>query len=322
MVSTKDETDLYTHIQRNMKDGLETEKNTINSLEGEEVEKQKEILLVKYNTLYIDFFGEALMYEMVRNENTESYIKIRDMKISEIIRLILRLLSWSTSEKSEDCLINTSYSFCTKQLNVTANLEALMQVISLVDIKEYPELFRQSASAREIKDLYKTLQGIKFPHSLLDLSECPEEKEKRKEEFLRIITYNFKEFQVETISSVYKLVIKSKNPFFPPKYISEYIRIGKLTDKSKKIALCKFIIFFLVFPTKREMLEIVCSFLYTLITKEASPLKFKNIAVVFAPIFFIDSNSAIIDSNFKEIMERLSEFLEFLLENSLEIFLV
>lgn len=305
-----------------MNDRIEGERSTINSLDKEEVEKKKESLLIKYRKVYNEFFGEDLLNKIVREEALDKEKKVPWIDVKGSINIFLRMMSCRKTDNSSAYLVETKYSFCTRQLQVTADLEALMEVIGMVDLKEFPELFRQSGSAREIKTLHSTLQNITFPEILSNRTELPEDKEKRRKEFLQIITYNFKEFGVETISSVYKIVIKKYNPLFPPKYISQYIRIGKLENREKKIELCKFLLFFVVAPSKREILEVICNFLYTIISKEKSPLKFKNIAVVFSPIFFIDSVSVIIGSNFKETMERLRDFLEFLLENSPAIFLL
>ncbi|KAI5191761.1 hypothetical protein NEMIN01_1652 [Nematocida minor] len=307
-----------------MESETEREKNTINSLSAERLEEYKEAMLSKHSELYGRFFTEPLIYEILHDESLEhSDKKVVNSKLTAVINMFISLI-YGESQSADPSLnlVRTNYTFCSKKLQVSADLEALMQVIEMIDLKQNPELFRQSASAKEVKSLYKNLVNLKFPKLSVDANGCPEEKEKRSKEVIKIITYNFKEFELETISSVYKVVLKTKNPFFPPKYINLYIKVGKLAEKKEKILICKFLLMFIVSPGKIELLEVVCSFLYLLITRKDSALRFKNIAVVFAPIFFIDDESSIVDATFKETMERLKDFLEFFLENSPEIFLL
>ncbi|KAI5165098.1 hypothetical protein NEIRO03_0092 [Nematocida sp. AWRm78] len=303
----------------------QSEQHTLNSLLPAEANEYKKTLIESNGALYVEFFHADVLNEIV----TESVIdrSIRKRKISstiyKILQIVIKLIQGNSIHSDSTIKpVTTHYRFCTKTLQVTADLEALMKVISIVDLKKHPELFRQSASVKEVKQLWQNLNNITFTALSPNSEKCPEEKEKKNQEIIKIISYNLKEFDVETIASVYKMILKTKNPFFSTKYINEYIKIGNISCKKTKIQLCKFILAFAVPTQKQELLEVTCNFLYSLITKEDSKLKFRNISVVFAPIFFIDEECNIIDANFKEIMEKLKDLLEFFLENSPQIFLL
>lgn len=303
----------------------ETEKETVNTLPQEEIKQYKIDMFSQHNDLLNEVFTADTIRKVLNEQpiTEDGHGKSLNSRLAELITILIGLISGvkqNTSNKIRR--VDTNYRFCSKQLRVTADLEALMQVLGIIDLREQTELFRQSASAAEVKTLCTNLQNTTFPRLSPDTNLCPEEKERRNRELVRIITYNFKEFEIETVAAVYKIVLKTKNPLFPVKYISEYIKIGKITEKEKKITLCKFVLLFLVSPAKRELLEITSNFLYSMITKENSPLRFENISVVFAPIFFIDDGCSIVNETFKEVMERLKDFLVFFLENSKEIFLV
>ncbi|KFG27115.1 uncharacterized protein NESG_00190 [Nematocida ausubeli] len=308
-----------------MAEERQAEQHTINSLSYKELEEYKENMKMQNQQICIEVFTVQIFNEMVSEVEPESISVVKKVSsaLYRVIQIAVKLIQGiKPSRKSSMDLVNTQYKFCSQNLQVTADIEALMQVIGVIDIARYPELFRQSASAREVKVLCRNLSSITFPKMSPSSEKCPEEKEKKNLEMIRIIAYNFKEFDIEAIASVYKMLLKTKNPLFPTKYICEYIKIGKLSCKKTKIVLCQFILAFVICKQKQELFESTCSFLYSLITKENSKLRFANISVVFTPIFFIDEDCQIVDSNFKEIMENLKNFLEFFLENSPQIFIL
>ncbi|KAH9385430.1 uncharacterized protein NEMAJ01_0326 [Nematocida major] len=310
-----------------MEEGKETEKYSITTLPQEQLKQYKEMFLEENVHIYCTIFQEDIVLDMLGKHAAPENAQEKSLgdALSRMIDIFINLLRGiSTRKPYKMKMVSTKYRFSTAQaqVQVSADLEALMGVLDVIDISQYPELFRQSASAAEVKVLCNNLQHITFPHISPDIDNCPEEKQKRNREIIRIITYNFKEFEIETVASVYKQVLKSKNPLFPSQYIKQYMEIGKVASTEDKILLSKFLLLFTVSPAKRELLEVTCSFLYSLITKKDSPLRFENISVVFTPIFFIDDKCCIVDANFKEVLEQLRDFLKFFLQNSPAIFLM
>ncbi|KAI5180931.1 hypothetical protein NEOKW01_1172 [Nematocida sp. AWRm80] len=254
------------------------------------------------------------------DEDKDDYMKGAIVPLISKVLGTIRKCFWPS--KANVKRVATQFRFSRHKLCVSADLELLMRVLTSLNIQPYPELFRQSASVKEVSALYEHLKRIK-PMQYSPLSKSSTEQEEiQEQEAMQTLIYDLQEFEIITISAVFKIVLKNDCPILPTKHIELYRKIQALSDPKDKIVFSKFIIAFLIDRSKTEILEIVCNFLYTLVTKPNSPLKFRNLSVVFTPLFFIDESFTVIDANFKEPLEDLRDYLEFLLDNSPKIFLI
>lgn len=240
------------------------------------------------------------------------------LPVLERIFELIKCFFSSAREKSDvNDKVESVFGFGDVKPHVEYTIEYLMRMINATDLTGHEQLFRQSASLREVKILYDNLIAINM---------CINKQSKTDghvpDKALEIFSSMLGDFEVNTISSVFKITLRANCPLLPSTFRQTYMQIGRMENSAEKIVLTRFIVMLCIDQETRERLEAVCSFLYEQIKRESSPLKFKNISVVFTPLFFIDKTFSAPDPNFKKPLTELCDFLEFFLRHGSEIFLV
>lgn len=307
----------------------DSRKHVVKTFNNYTKEEQKE-----WKTKFLEMHRDTLLSLLTNTEIEQIYKQsFFEQKEDNLVRIVLqpiimRLLSiireyfWKDDNFLQD-KVETCFCFGTKSLLMSRNLEALMLVLSSSELQMYPELFRESASVKQIEQLSDYIAEMDI-HTLLkehnERDNASVEAMEKNGIIMQYIMQELNKFGVITVSAVFKIVLKMDSPLMPQKYIELYKKIGEIENLEKKILLSQFIIGFILHKKQRELTEVVCCFLNLLIEKDKSRLHYKNIAVVFTPIFFIDDGSFAVESNFKEQLEKLCNYLEFLLKNCKRIF--
>ncbi|OAG31695.1 hypothetical protein NEDG_00170 [Nematocida displodere] len=300
-------------------------KKTFNALTPSEKEEyRKELVEEHYNTLS-GHLGEKILKEVivVFREGGDKHRCLHGAfkHVQELINLLRTIFCHQETRTVKK--VRSSFGFGARKPTISCDLECLMHVIASADIELYPELFRQSASLRAVATLHEYLSGLEiFPNTFKPVEASPTKLNETDEQKIQELIGILEGVEIDTISAVFKIVLKLKSPLFPAQYLDVYSNINQLGSKQDKIILMQFIVAFVFSDERRETLEVICCFLSTVIMKHNSPLRFRNIAVVFTPLFFIDDTVVIKEPNFKEPLNKLRVFLEFLLENGQEIFLI
>ncbi|KAI5185247.1 hypothetical protein NEHOM01_0705 [Nematocida homosporus] len=311
----------YTNSDNLMKD---EEKNSLNVLSTDARQEYRSWFLLPenkslLNLVLTDKEVARINRLVVDRDNLVSTRAVAELA-PLISRLYSRLKSYLGHGESGRCQyeeVETSFCLARPALRVSKSWEALMQFLDAADLKPVPELFRESASAKQINELSAKVRDLGKAAS----GKTPAGNSDRPMN-IGAITNALGGYSVLTVAAVYKVMVKEECPIFPSKYIDLYMRINTLSDTSQKQLLSRFVLLFVLSDQKRIMFEICCDFLHRLITKEDSPLKFKNLAVVFAPLFFIDEETSCLAADFKGPLESLRDYLEFLLQNYREILLI
>lgn len=237
--------------------------------------------------------------------------------LERIFELIRSFFSPAKEKSDVSDKVESVFGFGDVKPHVEYTIEYLMRMINATDLTGHKQLFRQSASLREVKILYNNLMAINM---------CIKKQRKTDgrvpDKALEIFSSMLGDFEVDAISSVFKVTLRSNCPLLPSTFRQTYMQIGKMENSAEKLVLIRVIVMLCIDQETRERLEAVFSFLYEQINREKSPLKFKNISVVFTPLFFIDKTFSVSDPNFKKPLTELCDFLEFFLRHGSEIFLV
>ncbi|KAI5190460.1 hypothetical protein NECID01_0966 [Nematocida sp. AWRm77] len=304
------------------KDSTEEKKaRTFESLDGKEKKEYRRIFMEEHSGIIFPFLekqGDGLQLESLEGWR-EDVPKTGGLlwRVSSGIKSLFFSIKKHTYRD-----IATSFTFGSQPLYIPYEVEAAMQIIDQDEMYTYKELFRESSSVEKMSMLQGRLQELKkkyYPY----IEMVNKEKEMASvQEFITALKEEMRATDVLTLSGTFKNMIRSIIPIFPSKYLNVYIEIEKCPDVETKIILSQFVIAFLMTSEKRRDVEVMTCFFYSLITHKESLLKFKNISIVFTPMFFIDESHQICPETYKDTLECLQRFLQFFLENALSIFLI
>jgi len=302
-------------------------KKTFNSLNKEERRAYRTEFVNTYRTILLKYISPEALHE---EEKRAEYIDYREEDtlhkdcIQEIAYKLRRLLSTEKQRYREEeernnrnMMKDSKFVFGDAKIRVDCELEACMYITYNSDMHKQKGLYRESAPAYEV---YKILQRIEEIRCVK--RETKEEEGRDKEEVQREMIEEMKKYNPLTLAALFKIIVKKQAPIFPERYIGCYKKMSNVQDQHEKIVMSQFFMAFLIQNRKKELLEVVCYFLHMLVNKEESLLTFKNTAIIFTPLFFIDGTRSIVGCDFKHTLESLCKFLEFFLTNATEIMLI
>jgi len=297
---------------------------TFNSLNEEEKKTYRVTFIEKNRETLLPFLEQQEIFVLGRQFYTTGH-EVDAAQCSLIVDNLVSFVKncFSTMYDGSTGKTASGFAFGDASILVDCELESAMQLIEDSEMCRHKELFRESAPVKEINEICHTIDSIKKSYFPVIGTTSGSERKKLVKELCTALALEMKRYSLLTVASVFKIVLKRDSPIFPSKYFQCYTNASAIEDPRKRVLICKFIITFFLSNEKREILEVVSCFLYALVKKsEKSALNFKNIAIIFTPLFFIDGNFSTVGDNFKEPLEKLSLFLEFFLGNSREIFLV
>lgn len=229
----------------------------------------------------------------------------------------------------------SAFGFGKRFPRVECDLECFMRFIYAVDIKDEPELFRRSASYKEVESMMGELRNLIKNLSLVETDEeeraSPDGSDDHRRKMglneleednprFHAIVEKIEDFGCIEVASGLKHLLRSKPPLFPSKYIYLYLKLQEESEE-RLLMFSRFITIFLLSTQERDKLEAVCGFFHTLIARDNSQLKYQNISIVMVPAFFMDKSFPY-DGDYKEKINALQRLLEFFLRNGKKIFIV
>lgn len=299
---------------------------TFESLEAEQKKEYQISFIEQHKDVLFPFLEEQNICSSLREENVFGGLgDSADCQRRTAFRSVVKMFTTCFSPISSGPHgKSSSFVFGDVPIWVPYELEAAMQVIAQEQMYKYQELFRESSSASEVGNLCKRLKEVaKLYAPRIELVSV-EHRQRAVQDLMDALRAEIRKCNTLTVSGTFKTMVRALSPIFPPKYLDVYIAIGKLENPDTKIMLSQFLIAFLLSSEKRGELEVAACFLHTIITEPDSLLRFRNLTIVFTPLFFIDKTFQLqlSQNNFKEPVEALQRFLQFFLENCQKIFAI
>lgn len=336
-------------IQKDRADGKRATGSTYMSMEYEQRKKykadfiaeNKDLLYPKLSSEEIAQVREYMEISQAKEEEpvTEDDRSLRYI-LKDLIDITKKLLFMESKDKARGKgarvkKTRSAFGLGERAPMVDYDIECLMRVIYGIEARGDPDLFRKSASLQEVKCLMEKLTKLREE---LQLEEESVSKEQAAEEraagedrllespTLRHLSEGLGEFENHAISSVFKLVLRSKGPLFPAEHMELYLAMGNEQDAGTLLLMSRLISIFLVDREQRDKLEAVSCFFHSLLEREETKLCYKNVCIVMVPSYFLDDsfmdNSHMKELDFKFKVDKLVRFLGFFLLNCRQIFVL